>query len=544
MARSSPEGSFSTDPGGARRAAALAVALLAVAACGDGDGSPGDAAGSDPSFRGVSQVAGSDLEAWSLLAVPRDGGTVEARSVRDPARVIWTGETELPPVRSVHLLDGPQVVLRTPGGEVHRYDPRAEELTRLGEVGEEARWAARGRHGVFREPGGKLLHVGPEGAWRYEIDGRPVWSGPVVDAGVAVLVEREGAPPALWLVRRGSSRAENRADSVVRAPVLVTGWGRRLVGVGTDGTSLRFLAVPALTPSGRVALGSGVSALAASPSTHEIYAGVGSPPHVVRVSRFALESRELVDTERAVEGIRPATLGAFLLVHDGGAPLWVPLDGEEARRLWGPWRDDLPMGTPDGRVLLVRDGRLALWTPTRDEAEPVDGPVDRWWGAVRWNPAPPAVVSDRVEGERVAAADTGRSDRAGPSGAAPPPDSLVPERVRPPEGAAGPDTTGRPGGADSLPSGDVTSGYYAVVVAARDADGVRRLLARLSEGGYPTAVQRHRDDAGRLWYRGMVGPYDGREEAEATSRQLRSEHEVDPWVTEIRAGADARDVFP
>lgn len=521
----------------------IAAALVAVAACGDGDGAGG---GIDVPLTGVSEVAGSDLQEWSLLAVPRDGGRAEARSVADPAEVVWTGETRLPDAASIHLLDGPLVILRTPGGEVHRYDPVADELTQVGRAGEDAVWAASGRDGVLADPAGSLLQIGAEDAWRYELDGRPTWAGPVADGGVAVLVERDGGAPALWLVRQGTEGPAARSDVEVRPPALVTAWGKRLAAVGPDGETVRFVAAPSLSAAGTVAVEGPVSALAASPSSHEIYAAVGAPPRVLRVNRFTDEARPLAEADREIRALRPAPLGSALLVDDGGAPLWVPVDGAGSRRLEGEWRDDLPLVAPGGRVLLVRDGEMALWSAADGgTTEAVDAPADRWWAAVEWNPAPPAVTSDRVEAEGVtAAADTGGR----PEGR-PPADSLVPEEA--PEGEAGAEPGRDAGGGEGTSPdsaaagrGGLTPGFYAVVVAARDADGVRRLLDRLTEAGYPTALQRHRDDAGRLWYRGMVGDYGTREEAEAAARQLRRERDVDPWVTEVRAGEEAREVYP
>lgn len=523
----------------------IAAALAAVAACGDGDAGPGP----ELPFAGVSEVAGSDLEEWSLLAVPRDGGPAEARSVSDPGRVVWTGETTLPAANSLHLLEGPVLVLRTPSGEVHRYDPRTDELSQIGRAGEDAVWAASGRDGVLADPEGALLHVGPEGAWRYEVDGRPTWAAPVADGGVAVLVDRGDESPALWLVRRGTEGPAARSDVTVRAPALVTGWGRRMAAVSPGGETLRFVAVPSLSDAGEVALDGPVGALAASPSSHEIYAGVGAPPRVLRVSRFTSEVGTLVETDREIRALRSATLGSALLVDDGGEPLWVPVDGSGSRRLEGDWRADLPLVAPDGRVLLALDGGLALWDPAEGSgADPVDVPPGLWWAAVQWNPAPPSVVSDRVEAESVAAAtDTEGEGAEGPPGARPPADSLVPEEEPVAAGdPAGDEEDGERdvGEADSPPAGDLTPGFYAVVAAAREEDGVRRLLDRLSEAGYPTELQRHRDDAGQLWFRGLVGGYGSREEAEAAARQLSRERDVDPWVTEIRAGAEAREAFP
>lgn len=503
--------------------------MALAAACG-GDG------GTAPEGAGPPDLEGSALHAdlagrdWSLLAVPRDGGTVQARSVEDPSRVVWEGETEVPPASTIHLLDGPVVVLRTADGVVHRYDPRADEVVRIGTVAPASRWSSWNRYGVFADSSGSLLlEIGPEGSWRYELGAPPSWAAPVEGGRVAALV-RSDPGPALWLVARGGSEPEARQEGGFAVPGLSTAWGRRLVLTGADGSTLRFVTVSSLTGAGEAAVRGPVTALAASPSSHEIYAGVADPPRLVRVNRFARQVEEMVSLPRPPRAIRPAVLGDFLLVDDGGEPLMVSLDGDAMRRVAGAWRSDLPMGTPDGRVLLARDGELLSWDPDGGgDARPVDGPAGRWWGAVRWNPAPPPVVAESLEGERMAAgrarADSLRDSLARALDSVP---------VVPPETAAAPDTVQQEG---------PPAGFYAVVVAAREEAGVEEMVAGLRDAGYPTAVQAHEDDAGRTWYRGLVGPYRERSSAEAAARQLRRERGMSVWITEVRAATPTEDIF-
>lgn len=507
--------------------ALLAVALAAGCDAGTGSG---------PEGIGPPELEGSALEAdagerdWSLLAVPRGGGTVEARSVADPSRVVWEGKTSLPAAEEIHLLEGPLVVLRTDGGEVHRYDPRADSLARVGTVGSDARWSARDRYGLFVDSAGSmLLEVGPDGSWRYELGAPPRWAAPVEGGRVAALVRR-GAESALWLVARGGSEPEARQEGGFAAPALSTAWGKRLVLSGADGRRLRFVTVASLTDAGEVDAGGAVTALAASPSSHDVYAGVDDPPRIVRVNRFVRELEEMVSLPRPPREIRPAVLGDFLLADDGGDPLVVSLSGDAMQRLAGSWRDDLPMGTPDGRVLLERDGRLLIWEPgDGGDARPVDAPADRWWSAVRWNPAPPPVVAESLEGEREAA-NLARADSLRDSLAR----ALDSIPVAPPETASaeeGPVRDGPP------------AGFYAVVVAARERPGVEEMVEGLRDAGYPTAVQEHEDDAGQIWYRGLVGPYQQRPAAAAAARQLRRERGMSVWITEVRPATPSEDIF-
>ena len=99
--------------------------------------------------------------------------------------------------------------------------------------------------------------------------------------------------------------------------------------------------------------------------------------------------------------------------------------------------------------------------------------------------------------------------------------------------APSPPDTGRGATPDLHPE----AGIYAIVTSAQSISGVRTLLAGLAEAGYPTAIQRYLDDAGQVWYRGMVGPYPSRDAAESAARQLRRERSLKVWVTEIRPGS-------
>lgn len=497
----------------------LLTAALAAAGCEGSPEHPAASAGGAPEVEGAARLMDAGPDRWSLLTVPRDGGTARVRALDDPSTVIWEGRTELPPAREVRLVDGPVVLLVSGNGTVRRYDPRADRLSRVGSVASGARWSGWSRYGVWAEADrSSLLEVGPEGSWRYELGARPRWAAPVEEGRVAALVE-EGDGSVLWLVGRGESQPRARARDGFSTPGLVTAWGRRLVLPA--GEAVRFYAVPSLTASGEVSVDGPVTAMAASPSSHELYVAADDPPRLMRVERFGMRAREMTGLPRAARALRPSVLGGSVLVHDGTAPLRVPLGGGDTVRTAGSWREDLPLALPDGRVVVLRDGSAALWSPGAG-AEPLDVPAGRRWAAVRWNPAPPPVVADRVEAG--ARADTAAPDdtAAGTSG------------------GAAPDTAPSGAGEGETPA---PPGFYAVVTAARERGGVRDLLDRLEGAGYPVEVQIHRDDAGRRWYRGLVGPYQERRGAEAAARQLRRERGTSAWVTEVRAGATTEEIF-
>lgn len=499
----------------------LVAALVAVACAGGPEGGD-DGDGGAPEMEGTSLLAGAGPERWSLLTVPREGGVARARALDDPSRVVWEGSTRLPPAREIRLLEGPVVLLRTGEGAVHRYDPRSDRLSRVATVEGEADWVGWDRYGVWAQPeGSSLTEVGPEGSWRYELAAAPRWAAPVEEGRVAVLVE-DGEGTALWLVGRGEGEPEARARDGFAPPGLVTAWGRRVVLAG-DGV-VRFFAVPSLDATGDVEVDGPVTAMAASPSSHELYVAVDDPPRLMRVERFGMRAREMTGLPRPARGLRTAVLGEALLVDDGGAPLRVPVGGGDTVRAVGAWREDLPTALPDGRALVLRDGAPALWG-LDGGTEPLDAAADRRWAAVRWNPAPPPVVSDRVARSGTDADTAGAEPAPSDTAAAPASDTSGPAADEPAEASPEP-------------------GFYAVVTAAREAAGVRRLLERLRDGGYPTSLQPYRDDAGQRWYRGLVGPFEERRGAEAAARQLRRERETSVWVTELRAGATTEQSFP
>ncbi len=111
----------------------FAAAVLALGAACDRS-SDTDVPPPEPALRGARLVVGTSAEQWSLLSLPRTGGLAEARDLSELQRVVWTGTTQLPPAIEVRPLPGGRVILRTPEGIVHTYDPLSDALVRVGDV--------------------------------------------------------------------------------------------------------------------------------------------------------------------------------------------------------------------------------------------------------------------------------------------------------------------------------------------------------------------------------------------------------------------------
>lgn len=535
------------------RAAALAAALLPLA-CGGEGGEEAPRRSPDP-VRGAALVVGSTAGSWGLLVVPWAGGRPELRALDDPSRTIWNGRTSLPPSVEAHALEGGVVVLLTEGGTVERYDAAVDAVAAVGRVGGGATWERFGGVGAWLEADRRsALLVSATDAWRVSLPEDARWVAPVGLGSLAAILGTAEEGRAVVLASREETSDGSAEDGAgpgpdargdpplpLRPPAAVTAFGRRLAAVGADGRRLVLLSLPELETLGEVEFEGSVRSLAASPSTHEIYVAVGeAPARLVAFDRLAGRTRVWAEIEGPVAWIRPAVLGGHLLVGGRERAWLVPLGGGEAVALPGRPRADLPVGLPGERALVRTDAGVAEWfrdAGGEGRLSPARGPGEAWWLPVRWRPPSP---------ERVAAADgPAESGSVEDPGAAEGPEAG--ERLA--DAAARP--AGSPGAADAAAPGTpspppeeavrldhLEPGFYAIVSSSQRREAIAALVGGLSEAGFRAAVQRHRDEAGEVWFRAMVGPYETREGAEAAARQLRRERGLQAWISEV--GPDVR----
>jgi cell division septation protein DedD len=273
-----------------------------------------------------------------------------------------------------------------------------------------------------------------------------------------------------------------------------------------------------------VDLGGPIETLATSPSTHEIYVGLDDPPRLAAVNRFNLTSRVLTDLTASATAVRPSLFGEGILIAQGAQVSRVAVTGGRPVRVGSIWREDLPVGLPDGRVVIATEQGVSvadLGAGTEVGLE--EAALDRWWLPVHWNPTGAIVTADRVTGEVVLAPSPAPQDpEAGVDSA------MIAERLE-----------AAPGLRDEVVARVASGpppGFYAIVGSARQPEGIRSLVQSLEDAGFATEVQSVPDEAGRTWFRGLVGPYRSRSEAEAASRQLLRERRLEAWVTEVGAG--------
>ena len=467
---------------------------------------------------------GSTLDEIGVLVLSPAGGKAVWRPLRDVLAPEWESSLELPAFTEAHPAGGGAIALLERDGEVSRFVPGAESIERLDRLeAEGVRWVASDEGGAFLgEPGGEVVAVLPDRAWRYDVGGPVDWVG-VVHEGVAVLMPDHE----LRLLASGGEEAPVAPAAGLRRPGLVTAWGRRLAFVDAeDGRVRRLLTVDPPENAGPVQLDGQVTAIAASPSTHELYAGISDPPGVATVNRFSFSQKALTRLDRAPVDLRPSLFGDFLLAYDGERILRIELQNGKVSEIPGEWRADLPLGLPDGAVLTRREGKVLLVDAQgRIMEDSLAGSSVATWLPIRWTPVA-RLTPEALEGERVVVAP-GRP-AAGTGEGAGQPDAD--RRAADPETGADPPTD-RPAADDP----GVPPGFYAIVGSARQRQGIEALVTDLQGAGFPVQVQSTTDEAGETWYRGLVGPFDTRAGAEAASRQLQRERQLQSWVMGIGA---------
>ena len=492
------------------------LAAIAASGCERPSARPEGSAAGTGEPRGTALVVGSTVDEWGLLVLSREGGTARLRRLSDPTEVVWEGATTLPAFEEAHAAGGSSVTLRSGDGSVHRYDPARDAVESLGTVpGEAVTWIPGDEGGAWVAPTtGAILAVTPEGSWRVENGGPILWAAPV-HGGIAIL-SSSGERVSLRYQPRAAEETAPGAEVQVGPPGVVTAWGRRAVLVETPGDrALRVLALDPVETAGQVELDGVVTSLAASPSSHQLYAGIADPARLEVVNRFSFRARTLARLRAPAREIRSSLFGESLLLFDGEGTWRIPVTGEEPRPVPGAWAPDLPIGMPDGSTLVRTAAGVERVAAGAGSGEPVSEDGSGWWVPVRWLPLPPAVAAE-VEPTQVAG-PPGRPAGA-EAGGAPDAPASGDDRV---EAGAVPAANGPP------------SGFYAIVGSARQRGGIESLVGELAGAGYPVEIQSVPDQAGETWYRGLVGPYATRAEAEAAARQLQRERRLQSWVTGV-----------
>ncbi len=296
-----------------------------------------------------------------------------------------------------------------------------------------------------------------------------------------------------------------------------------------SGRELRALRARELTQVLDLTLRDSVVALEPTPSGDRLFlAGVTDGLRIV--DRYAEDFVGMVELPTPATALRMDPDGRYLLARAKGADSVYVISIGTARvvnTLAAPWRDDLPLVTPEGHVLVLRGDAAVLVDAEsgRERLRYPNGAADRWM-LLRWNGfRPRAAGLDRpVEFEEYAA-DSAKADSAlAALIAARYGDLSGITRAAPSEPSAASATE-----EEEAPAGaDAGRGTWTVSFATLlDETRARQLAETIIVDGRTARVVPGDRDGVPVW-RVLLGPYDSRQDAERAGMRSRLSY----WVFE------------
>ncbi len=447
-----------------------------------------------------------------LLRLAGRGGLAGAYRWPDLESAIWTAADRLPPVRQILAFDdgGGILAVQDSGGRAARLDLRTGRVF----SSEQTIASATSADGwsTFGVDGGRIIRFTPSGVWR----------GPslradtllAIPGGDVVLVQHSDVDSRFIRLRPpGAAPVDSvmlpRVTSVVRN----TNGDRWYVQTaeGTIAVETRTFARGEAPPE------DSPRALVSTPSGDRVITLSADGFQISIWERYSGRVAKSITLASSASDLRMDALGRFVLIRDELGEsvhvLSVPLAGLIGT-LAGEWRDDLPVVTPDGSVLMVRERDVVVLDVRSGEvrARVAGGAADRWL-FVRWDGFRPR---DRSLDTPVSFAIETPADSAAEAEAI---DSLLAIGAR---GMAAESlatiaraTAGPPATDDSAAG---AAGYTLAFASLLSESRARALAARIRvDGRSPRVVVGSRD--GIAIYRVVSGPFTTREAAEAAGRR-------------------------
>lgn len=493
------------------RATRLLLLGLALAACGE----------TRLTTSAVPSGVGPDA---ILVRVPREGGTVRAyRAGRDS--VLWSSNMRVPVTTALLGFDEFQSLAlgRDSAGRNFSVDLRVGGVEPLGTAVLTRAVHAEGGAVFGFDETGRITRVTPVGTWSWSPAVRaddviPTPDGALIVAGAAdgrTMVQRL-IPPETKLT---DSTTLPAMQAVLRTPI-----GDRLWFVTDSG--LIALRSRDLTRALQVRI-TDVTALESTPSGDRLFVATSRASLRV-VDRFTERETDKIPLPAPALAMRMDPDGRYLLVRVAQSDSIQVVSVGTSRvitTIAGAWRDDLPLVTPDGRVLVARGTDVVhVDAETGRERLRYPGGASDLWMQIRWNGfRPRAAGLDRpVEFEEYAA-DSAAADSAlaammaaryGASSVAPMDPPPATEKAQDAKAPA----TGKTGGAE------IWTVSFATLLAEPRA---REMAERIRIDGRAARVIAGSRDGIPIW-RVVLGPYDSRDEAERAGIASKLPH----WVFE------------
>ncbi len=550
------------------RSLTLAIAL-ALAACSSADDRGAPVSGA--------AALGPDV---IVLRVPATGGP--ARAYRYPAldTLIWSTRAALPAqIEALGFsIDGGTWALRDSAGIAWRLTLGSGLLERAFQrpLGSAVSVDGSTIYGTSENAVLRLTTT-ERAPWTTRTAGQQSQLQPLRDGGVLLIGQRTPET----VLTRFRPPATTAVDSAVLpgASRLISAAGGDRYYLSDGPRGLVSVRARDLETLGRIALGDSLIATTSSPSGDRVYV-LGRDGDVARVqviNKYANEIVAKIVVPADASALRMDPLGRYLLVRHGGDADSVVVIGIATDAVLGrivsPWRADLPLVFPDGRLATLRgDDVVILSADTFQAAVIVTGGAGDIWTVVQWNgfrrrsgDSPLRATATRVDTMPQRAVDT--TARSAPpatppldSSLTPPPVDTVRSRMarldsarrsgarvdsirRSPLRADSarraplrPDTQfrPRPAPAPAAPSAPPATsalgerGSFVVQFAAMKAEQpARRLASSIKANGEKARVVVTSSN-GIALYRVMLGPFRSRADAEAAGRAAGRDY----WVFE------------
>lgn len=493
------------------RALLVLLAVPVAWSCGDGR----LASGAAPTAIGPDAV---------LLRLPIEGGLARAHRVGSDS-TLWQSRVRAPATEQMLGFDEflGLLISQDRTGQVLALDLRLGTLDTLSQERIGGRIVSEGGAAYSLDSMGRVIRVTPAGTWTWPPPGGATDLVPHPDGSLLVLTDSG----ARTIIRRLIPPETRITDSASLPRVRLTARtdaGDRLWAVTSAGIiSLRSRD---LEQAFTYRLRDSVVALALTPSGDRLFVATNSELRIV--DRYAERERGSIDLPAPVSALRMDPDGHYLLAkaRDSDSVHVISIGTNRiVSTVATPWRRDLPLITPDGRILVVRGTHAVLLDAesSRERLVYRGGATDEW-ALVRWNGfRPRAAGLDRpVEFEEFAA-DSARTDSAltamiaarygdlsGIAKAAPlaSPDAPAPDAAQRPAGAL---------------RGTWTVSFATLLTEERAhamADSI------VVDGRTARVVPGNRDGV-PVW-RVLLGPFNSRQEAERAGMRSRLSY----WVFE------------
>lgn len=466
-----------------------------------------------------------------LLRVPRDGGVMRAyRAGKDS--VLWTSSGRAPAAAALVGFDDFQSIVlgRDSLGRAFSVDLRLGAIETLGSTTLRGPVHSEGGAVFGLDADGQILRLTPVATWSWKPHLAVQDLIPTPDGALIIAGARSGRTVIQRLIppesRLTDSTTLPASEAVLRTPV-----GDRIWFVTDSG--LIALRSRDLSRALQVRV-SDVTAIESTPSGDRIF--VATPRPTLRViDRFAERETDRIPLPAPALAMRMDPDGRYLLVRTARSDSIHVVSIGTLRVITsvaGAWRDDLPLVTPDGRVLVAQGADVAhVDAETGRERLRYPGGAADLWLQVRWNGfRPRAAGLDRpVEFEEYEA-DSAAADSALAAMMAArygnvtsmPAESPPPIETRPTEQLGA--QSGRSDKAEKPGGREIWTVSFATLLAE---DRAREMADRIRVDGRGARVIAGSRDGIPIW-RVVLGPYDSRDAAERAGMGSRLPY----WVFE------------